>query len=486
MMDCWSILEIEATSDITTIKRAYAKQLRKYHPEDDPEGFQRVREAYETAIKGAKELKKSVPIIENEDHYEETENKVIIRDTYTMDLHNIQKDIDADKNEPKDIDISDQDQKDLDIDGYKQKDIDINKYEQKDLDTKTNSQIENFKKVMTEFEFMEQVKAIYNNQAIRNDRDKWESLLSGYVFLSIDTSKKIYYMLSNFIQENHEISYQILVLLNNYFRWTERPDELVDIFFENEELISLAKSEQDIFIIRGVVSILYNEATYLRRSLGESRQALYIYGQIIELTKPNIDPDIDRFIAYTLYHRAQILNKMKKDDSAIADYDNLIKYYEANDEAEMKLLVARTLLVKAVLLTERGEKNQATFVYAKLINKYLHDTDEEVTYIVVIAQYNRAMCLRFLGKYKESFYTFKALIDTYSSHKNKDIKEFVKQARLNIKDEVQRKLAIKVGVVLLSFMFIAVALDLITAVVCEVIFIIISIVVKKVYETQRL
>lgn len=53
-MSLWSILGIESTSDITAIKRAYSKQLRIYHPEDDPEGYQRLREAYDRAIKLAK------------------------------------------------------------------------------------------------------------------------------------------------------------------------------------------------------------------------------------------------------------------------------------------------------------------------------------------------------------------------------------------------------------------------------------------------
>ena len=45
----WSMLDIAPTNDLKTIKRAYAAQLKLHRPEDNPEHFQRLREAYEWA-----------------------------------------------------------------------------------------------------------------------------------------------------------------------------------------------------------------------------------------------------------------------------------------------------------------------------------------------------------------------------------------------------------------------------------------------------
>lgn len=56
-MNIWDVLEIEATSSARAIKRAYARQLTKHHPEDDPEGFQLVQAAYERALLIAREGK---------------------------------------------------------------------------------------------------------------------------------------------------------------------------------------------------------------------------------------------------------------------------------------------------------------------------------------------------------------------------------------------------------------------------------------------
>lgn len=46
----WGILEIEETKDEALIKNAYRTILMKTNPEDDPEGFKRLREAYEQAV----------------------------------------------------------------------------------------------------------------------------------------------------------------------------------------------------------------------------------------------------------------------------------------------------------------------------------------------------------------------------------------------------------------------------------------------------
>ena len=49
--EAFKILEIEPTDDKKKIKIAYSKILKEYHPEEFPEMFMKIREAYQTALK---------------------------------------------------------------------------------------------------------------------------------------------------------------------------------------------------------------------------------------------------------------------------------------------------------------------------------------------------------------------------------------------------------------------------------------------------
>lgn len=53
-MDCWSILQLADDADERSIKRSYARLLKVTRPDEDAEGFQRLREAYEEALEIAR------------------------------------------------------------------------------------------------------------------------------------------------------------------------------------------------------------------------------------------------------------------------------------------------------------------------------------------------------------------------------------------------------------------------------------------------
>lgn len=55
-MNAWEILGIEPTSDKKTIKRAYAKLLKQYHPEGNPEKFKQIQAAYQQCLHSDQEI----------------------------------------------------------------------------------------------------------------------------------------------------------------------------------------------------------------------------------------------------------------------------------------------------------------------------------------------------------------------------------------------------------------------------------------------
>ncbi len=50
MVDCWQTLGVDSTSDLKSIKSAYAKALKRNNPEDSPDGYQLIKEAYKQAL----------------------------------------------------------------------------------------------------------------------------------------------------------------------------------------------------------------------------------------------------------------------------------------------------------------------------------------------------------------------------------------------------------------------------------------------------
>ena len=70
--EAFKILKIEPTSDKKKIKVAYSKMLKKYHPEDFPEMFMKINEAYEKAL-GYAENNFSENLYENTHNFRKTE-----------------------------------------------------------------------------------------------------------------------------------------------------------------------------------------------------------------------------------------------------------------------------------------------------------------------------------------------------------------------------------------------------------------------------
>ncbi len=49
-MNPWEVLGIAPTQDKKEIKKAYAKLTKKYHPEENPEEFQKIQQAFQACL----------------------------------------------------------------------------------------------------------------------------------------------------------------------------------------------------------------------------------------------------------------------------------------------------------------------------------------------------------------------------------------------------------------------------------------------------
>jgi tetratricopeptide (TPR) repeat protein len=97
-MNWWNILDIDYNSDLKTIKIAYAKLLKSNNPEDNPEGYQKLRQAYDMAIKNEKRRRENpnkednIEIIYKEEKIEEPNNLYLLINGFLERLNEIYND----------------------------------------------------------------------------------------------------------------------------------------------------------------------------------------------------------------------------------------------------------------------------------------------------------------------------------------------------------------------------------------------------------
>lgn len=100
-MTCWNVLGLTPDADSRTIKRQYAALLKKTRPDDDPEGYQRLREAYEAALAwNPDEQVADDVLIETSDHSLAQHYQAAMADgtALLLEVHLLQRCIDGDLN----------------------------------------------------------------------------------------------------------------------------------------------------------------------------------------------------------------------------------------------------------------------------------------------------------------------------------------------------------------------------------------------------
>lgn len=174
MVNAWQVLDIEPTDDLSKIKKAYSMKLKIHHPEDDPEGYQALREAFDLAKKEAKRG------IEHSDVSESTRFS-----EPTITLHE-----EGDYEEKADTSFRNQD----------------------------TYSIENSNPIS---EFMEKVEKVYHNFQERINEEKWLELLDDKSLWDMQQRARINDALFYFLQENHLLPKRIWSLLEDHFDWDQ-------------------------------------------------------------------------------------------------------------------------------------------------------------------------------------------------------------------------------------------------------------------------
>ena len=193
-MNPWEILEITPTDEISVIKKAYAKKLRVYHPEDDPQGFQLLREAYDWALNYAKYKQ-----------FNEEENIVLIKDINDLPKHEQISESSIDKGYDKST--------------YGSYNVSENTTNVNSIETPATPEqlIE---------ELFKKTDALYKDFFERIDVGNWEELLNIDIMWRLDCKELINTKMLEFLMGHYHLPKNIWQLLNASFHWEEQESRL--------------------------------------------------------------------------------------------------------------------------------------------------------------------------------------------------------------------------------------------------------------------
>lgn len=216
-MSIWDILEIEATQDIKSIKKAYARKLKQYHPEDDPTGYQQLREAYDEATRYAKNAANYLYIQLPENEWAESEENL------------------AEENAPVFNQVRNLDDSQVETLDVKPRPL----YEE----TLEGAGQPDFEKMNEEF--ILNMKEIYADFFRRVDIHQWVSLFDGEVIWNIYNREIIGEEVLEFLNTHRNLPQDIWLFLNLNFNWVSKIDSYDGSYEEVIEYIEERLQEKE-------------------------------------------------------------------------------------------------------------------------------------------------------------------------------------------------------------------------------------------------
>ncbi|EIT84853.1 hypothetical protein A374_14215 [Fictibacillus macauensis ZFHKF-1] len=359
MRSTWAILGIEPTDDLVSVKKAYAKQLKLNHPEDHPEGYQRLREAYDyitSIIKKQNGTKRDTnyepPLVRQQEILHE---EFVEEHQPTQDLSAL----------IEDVRIIEQDTIDQQIPIRLQEQLQNEQVTSQNVSVLIeDTQIENVLTFNEQLDvFIEAIATLYGDFQSRIRQDAWLTLLNDDVFWNLETKQLASEALFDFLLENRFIPKSIWRLLDQQLAWKELLEE-EDYHFDEELLVYYERqiglfpdlSYED---IASATNLDYDHFLSLREDAFDAfitsdfTSARKLAHEAMNLFAN--DRNTNRLLGH-LYERQQM-------------YEEAIYYFQKAIAVDPMELESKLSLLTLLLKTKRQPETQRTLIH-DVIEKY--------------------------------------------------------------------------------------------------------------------
>lgn len=252
-MNIWNILNITPTHDTKEVKKAYARQLKLNHPEENPQGYQQLREAYSAALEYSKNPPDDIMVQYDHDFdipsmVTDTVQRSITKHKFYEKLRDRKSDFDQTHFDQTGSNESDFDRTDLDQANDDQTDVN-------QPDSMFHGETFLLTSPVSEFdEFMDKVHKIYDNPDTRKDIICWNELMNVDVVWKLEDRERLGYRMKDFLMEHSLLPKEVWELLDSYFYLSDM-DEVLEAFVKQNLYMAVRSGKT-----KAVKGLLQNNA----------------------------------------------------------------------------------------------------------------------------------------------------------------------------------------------------------------------------------
>lgn len=350
-MNHWELLEIEPTGDSRLIKKAYVAKLKECHPEDDPNGFMQLQEAYKRALRQveqpAQPSRQPLPA-----ELPDELTQVKRQPTPQAEL----------------LDPS-------------------NWHSSRSLERQAEVPIK------PAIQFMELLEALCADEQQRQDLAAWRNLLNGDIQWPLEIVPLLQNRVMAVLKANTPLPCEVWYGCNELFGWAE-PENLADLF-TSEELIELFGKRGDAKLSLQVSNALCKQGKdYAVRA--DMQAALACYENILTWFIVGSDSaQVRHNAAYTAGDLLLMMEQQFGRQAINPAREELWRLLQTADGQVLKLAVTECWLQKVLRLRDSATGSAAAIA---LCNELIALFDEkEPPAILAKVLYNKGVCCDMLG-----------------------------------------------------------------------------------------